>query len=93
MKRYKNKKIESVADVIAFSDFLVNELGVNFHPDDSFGQYINIHTKQQSFTEEECEIGDARMEECFGVCEKNGIDVYELMGKALDDWRNRYPEH
>lgn len=75
--------ITSINQVISFADHLVKNLGVNFHPDNDFDEYINLETKEPSFTDEEVAIGNMLMNECCEVCEKDGVNVYELMEKSF----------
>ena len=74
----KNDHITSVKDVEHFFDHLLMERKVNFHPDDRFEDYINLETKESSFTTDECNLYNDLMEESFNVCEKMGIDIYGL---------------
>lgn len=76
---YTNEShIKSVKDVEAFFHHIVYDRKVNFHPDDSFEDYIDIHTKEASFTSDECNIYNRLMDEAFEVCEREGVDIYEI---------------
>ena len=60
---------------------------MNFHPDDRFEDYVSCEDGSQTFTQEECVVYYHLMDECFEVCEENGVDIYaiglELMQDAL----------
>ena len=71
-------KITSIEDVKAFANHLANDLHLNFHPDDDFSFYVNYETKEPTFSPaEEAAKYNALMNECFDVCEKANVDVYE----------------
>jgi len=76
------KKIESTKDVIAFAEQIVKE-GVSFHCDDDFNDYVNFKTNQQTYTGQEADFRNELMERCFEVCEKNGVDIYNVMNEVL----------
>lgn len=76
--------IATVRDIECFAKYLVEEFSLNFHPDEPFEEYINIDTKAPTFSKEECEIADGLMKECFAICEKEGLDIYDMMGKILE---------
>lgn len=76
-------KITTLEDVKLFAQHLVNDLHLNFHPDDDFTCYRNYDTKQPTFSAAEATHYNALMTECFDVCEKEGADVYEIMGQYL----------
>ena len=76
-------KITSIEDVKAFAHYLANDLHLNFHPDDDFSSYINYEKNESVFTPEEAAKYNALMNECFDVCERAGIDIYEVMGDYL----------
>lgn len=74
--------IHNTGHVRQLAAYIVQDLGVNFHPDEEFANYINIETKEPSFTAEECATADALIEECFAVCEREGVDIYDLVGSV-----------
>ena len=70
--------ITSVEEVESFFDYLLEERKIIFHPDDSFGDYINYETKEPIFTKEEVILFDRLMDESFDVFEKRGVDIYQI---------------
>ena len=74
----QNAHITSVKNVESFFHHLVDDRKVNFHPDDDFADYISIDGKTPSFTNDEVSLYNRLMDECFGVCKKDGVDIYEL---------------
>lgn len=73
-----NSHITSVKDVETFFHHIVFERKVNFHPDDMFEDYVSCEGGINTFTLEECAIYNRLMDESFLICEKSGIDIYEI---------------
>ena len=71
-------KIETSEDVKAFAKQLIAE-GVSFHPDDDFNDYVNFKENKACYTKEEAEFRNELMSNCFEVCEKEGLDIYDVM--------------
>lgn len=66
----------------------VLNLGIGFHPDTPFNDYINTYTRKRIFTDDEAEKLDTTLAECSGVCKKLDLDIYgitkEIMQPLLD---------
>ena len=73
----KTKEIKTISDVQDFFCYLTLEEKVNFHPDDSFSDYVNEYDGAR-FSDEEVQILDNRMKECFDVCEREAEDIYDI---------------
>ena len=71
-------KIETADDVKVFAKQLIAE-GVSFHPDDDFNDYVNFKEQEPSYKKEEADLRNNLMKKCFEVCEKEGIDIYDVM--------------
>lgn len=71
-------KIETLDDVKAFAKQTIAE-GVSFHPDDDFNDYVFFKENKPCYTKEEAEVRNRLMNQCFEVCEKEGVDIYSLM--------------
>jgi hypothetical protein len=52
--------------------------GVNFNPDTDFRDYINIETREATFSEAEAVRRNLLNERCFEVCEGAGVSFYSL---------------
>jgi len=74
----KQITIKTTKDVQHFFQFLYDEYDLDFHPDDSFHQYIN-RMGARLFTEEEADYLDIVMQSCFDVCELKGTMIYEVL--------------
>lgn len=78
MKYTLSSKIESITHVEMFVKYLYEDLGLNFHPDDDFKDYINDVTKEKIFNEADANIYNNLVDDCFNVCEKNDVDFYKI---------------
>lgn len=78
MEYTATSQIHSIEDVEAFFHHLVEERKVNFHPDDDFADYICYEDHFPTFTENEVIIYNRLMDESYYVCDKAGIDIYEI---------------
>lgn len=71
------QKIETIDDIKTFFRQLLAE-DLNFHPDTPFEDYINVETGQDTYTPEESKLRNELLDQCFDVCEREAIDIYEL---------------
>lgn len=86
MKYTNDSCIRNIDEVKAFASYLVNDLGVNLHPDNDFAEYVCYETGERTFTDEEAAIGNRLMDECFEVCAKNRVGIYNLLLPILQDY-------
>lgn len=84
--------INNVNDVKTFFHHLVYDLKINFHPDDDFADYIDVETKEKSFTTQDVDLYNRLMDESFSVCKSAGIDIYEIGIKELSSAINMHME-
>ena len=71
-------QIQTSEDVKAFAKQLIAE-GVSFHPDDDFNDYVNFKENKLCYLKEEADLRNELMNNCFEVCEKEGVDIYDIM--------------
>lgn len=71
-------KIITTEDIKDFAKQLTAE-GLSFHPDDDFKDYINFTKNEPLYTFDDAEFRNDLMNQCFEVCEKEGVDIYEIM--------------
>jgi hypothetical protein len=76
------RKIKNTKDVITFAEQLVRE-GVSFHCDDDFNDYVNFKTNRKTYTKLKADFRNSLMEQCFEVCENNGVDIYNRCSDKL----------
>lgn len=86
-----NASLKNKADVERFVVFLIKDLGLNYHPDEDFNNYIDLATGKRTFTVHEAKTLNERNAEAFRVM---GNDLYsvgfdEIMGKLGVKSENR----
>lgn len=72
-------QIKNVNDVVAFAKHLVQNENLSFHPDDDFRDYVKFETNQPFYSETEAALRNKLMNDCFEVCNKNNVEIYELV--------------
>ena len=79
-------KIENLQDVEKFLRYVIEpqglSIGMGFHPDDDFGDYIK-ENGERAFSDEDVATLNMYMNDCFSVCEQNDADIYELAYKYV----------
>ena len=81
MAKYtQSSHITTVEEVKSFFDHIVNELGINFHPDDDFKDYVCYETGERTMDDIQAKLYNRLMDEAFDVC---GEEVYEIGGELL----------
>jgi hypothetical protein len=74
-------KVLTINDVKTFAKQIIAE-DVSFHPDDDFNVYVNFKENTPYYSKQEADIRNNLMSMCFEVCEKEGVDIYDLMLEA-----------
>lgn len=54
------------------------KLGLGFHPDTPFEDYIIPYTDKPTFTTDESEAMNEHIDICFTVCENAKLDIYQI---------------
>jgi hypothetical protein len=76
-------KIKTREDVLQFFCALIYELELNFHPDDTFHNYVHLNEEgKATFLHEQAESLNGIMEECFRIADKAEFDIYEVAIEA-----------
>lgn len=70
--------IDSMQDVVELINGIF-KLGVNFHPDTRFEDYVNPVTHLPSFTARAALVYNYAVGDAEDLCEKFGVDIYELV--------------
>lgn len=71
-------QIQTSEDVKSFAKEIIAD-GVSFHPDDDFKDYVYFRENKRCYTDDEAGLRNDLMDQCFNVCEKEGVDIYGLM--------------
>jgi hypothetical protein len=72
--------INSREDIAAFFNYLVHDLGLSFHPDTPFSEYVQPDNSL-CFTLGQVEHLEGILEQCYAWCHAEDIDIYDI---ALD---------
>jgi hypothetical protein len=80
-------EILTIEDVKQFAKQLIAE-GLSFHPDDNFTDYINFSTNEPSYNTQEADLRNELMNQCFEICENDGVDIYEIMLEVMNSELN-----
>ena len=76
MAKYtQDSHITTVEEVKSFFHHIVYDLGINFHPDDDFKNYVCNKTGERTMDDEQADVYNRLMDESFEVC---GEEVYEI---------------
>ena len=72
-----NSHITTVEEVKDFFRHIVYDLGINFHPDDDFKEYVDYATGERTMDDNQAELYNRLMDEAFDACEDEEM-VYEI---------------
>lgn len=72
-------KIETIQDVKDFAEYLKVVEDVAISPSDDFSEYVNYKTLEPTYTKDQTEVRNRLMGQAFEVCEREGVDIYELL--------------
>ena len=72
-------RIETIQDVLDFAKYIKEVDDAQISPSDSFNEYVCYKTMKPTYTKEQAAERDKLMEQCFSVCKRDGIDIYELL--------------
>lgn len=81
VKNISNKVLSNSEDVRLFIRECILTLGLSFHPDTEFSDYVTIGTDEPLFSEEESIALERKLNKCWDICEAEHTDVYQI---ALD---------
>ena len=70
--------INTVNEVKAFFEFLIEQKSLSFHPDTDFSEYISVESEEATFSSQEVTHYNKLMDTCFSICESNTVDIYDL---------------
>jgi len=84
----KVQDLNNINDVQKFINELVNEspysLGIAFHIDTPFTDYINFK-KKQIFTNKEALRLQVMLERCLDICDIEEVDIYAITLEVMEN--------
>lgn len=63
--------------------YFVSLLGIGFHPDTDFKDYINAIDNGPHFFKSTAKLLNKRLDECFDMCDKYELDIYEIAMEVM----------
>ena len=82
MAKYTEEShITTVEEIKDFFHHIVYDLGINFHPDDDFKDYVSYETGERTMDDEQAELYNRLMDEAFEVCDND--QIYEIGSELL----------
>ena len=83
IKYTENDRLRTLDEVKAFFEYLVKDLSVSFHPDESFHETVDYKTGEPTFSDADADILDNLMNDASSGCVSEGKDIYELSWEVL----------
>lgn len=72
--------IQEAKQVLAY---LIGILGAGFHPDTPIADYVNLYTKERTFTASQVNDLQPLLDSCFQIFEANNQDIYKASFPCL----------
>ena len=66
-----------LSDVRILLRMFIETIGIGFHPDDDFNDYVCRETGEPSLPPFVANVWNYYLDACFGACEREGVDIYE----------------
>lgn len=66
-----------LSDVRSILRMFIKKIGLGFHPDTDFNDYVCRDTGEPSLTLAMAYVWNDYLDACFGACEREGVDIYE----------------
>lgn len=87
----QNFEIQTMQDVEQFLRYVIEPnclaLGMGFHPDDDFADYIK-ENGEKVFSNDEIRTLNEMISKCFDICEKQNADIYALALRIINSLNN-----
>lgn len=70
--------MKTIKDVEVFLLECVNTIGLGFHPDNDFSDYVDA-LNADVFSDEQSKLMNSKMSDAFDLCDANDVDIYEIV--------------
>jgi len=84
----KVQDLKTIQDVQKFFEHIVYDLGINFHIDTPFSDYIDIINHKAIMSKSEAIRYEIMMGKAIDICNANGVDEYEIALDTLQSFIN-----
>jgi hypothetical protein len=82
-KKMNNKYIKAKKDILKFADFCTTEIGLGFHWDTHFEDYIHNKNDKKMFSKKRSEILNQKLDECLNL-------NYDYFVEIIMNWSDRH---
>lgn len=76
-------QVKDIHDVEMLAHRVKEELGLAFHPDDPFEDYIYLDSGKPVYSDKAATLLTVLIEQAFEICQKEKKDIYALMGRII----------
>lgn len=84
----KLQDLQTIQDVQKFFEHIVFDLGINFHIDTPFSDYVNYSDNKAMMSKREAIRYEVMMSKAIDICNANGVDEYEIALNTLESFIN-----
>lgn len=84
----KLQDLQTIQDVQKFFEHIVFDLGINFHIDTPFSDYVNYSDNKAMMSKREAIRYEVMMSKAIDICNANGVDEYEIALDTLESFIN-----
>jgi hypothetical protein len=86
--KMKVQDLKTIQDVQKFFEHIVFDLGINFHIDTPFSDYVNYSDNEAMMSKSEAIRYEVMMSKAIDICNAEGVDEYELGLDILQSFIN-----
>jgi len=86
--KMKVQDLQTIQDVQKFFEHIVFDLGINFHIDTPFSDYVNYSDNKAMMSKSEAIRYEVMMSKAIDICNAEGVDEYELGLDILESFIN-----
>jgi hypothetical protein len=84
----KVQNLQNIKDVQKFFEHIVYDLGINFHIDTPFSDYVNYSDNKAMMSKREAIRYEIMMGKAIDICNAEGVDEYEIALDVLESFIN-----
>ena len=84
----KLQDLQTIQDVQKFFEHIVFDLGINFHIDTPFSDYVNYSDNKAMMSKREAIRYEVMMSKAIDICNANGVDECEIALNTLESFIN-----
>lgn len=84
------EKIQTITTLTDVKNFIreIKEMDINFHPDDDIADYFTFRENLPKLSQAEAQRLSALLDDCFGVCDKEDVNIYDIVHEIITTKRD-----